>query len=184
MNEDVSDQHECWDRNVLSLSAPARLVEEFDLNLVKWLNLVERKSLPKLKLKDHTERLNHSSNNLIFLLDLLGHTPNQQINLWFSRQQQIGTMAKCELDFILYTLNTLELALSRVYCGDFIVDQDSGVHQANDVSVMLSEWRQGRLTRIILQDEDVTTKIESDWKRLNTLAHYQVQTLHLPPAEL
>lgn len=37
-----------------------------------------------------------------------------------------------------------------------------------------SEWRQGRLTRIILQDEDVTTKIESDWKRLNTLVHYQV----------
>ena len=39
---------------------------------------------------------------------------------------------------------------------------------------MSSEWRQGRLTRIVLQDEDVTTKIESDWKRLNTLAHYQV----------
>ena len=38
------------------------------------------------------------------------------------------------------------------------------------------EWRQGRLTRIILQDEDVTTKIESDWKRLNSLAHYQVHT--------
>ncbi|XP_078520777.1 plexin-A3 [Lissotriton helveticus] len=36
------------------------------------------------------------------------------------------------------------------------------------------EWRQGRITRIILQDEDVTTKIECDWKRLNTLAHYQV----------
>lgn len=42
---------------------------------------------------------------------------------------------------------------------------------------VLSEWRQGRLTRIILQDEDVTTKIESDWKRLNTLAHYQVLSL-------
>ncbi|XP_044539134.1 plexin-A3, partial [Gracilinanus agilis] len=36
------------------------------------------------------------------------------------------------------------------------------------------EWRQGRVTRIILQDEDVTTKIECDWKRLNSLAHYQV----------
>ncbi|KAG8447287.1 hypothetical protein GDO86_014668 [Hymenochirus boettgeri] len=36
------------------------------------------------------------------------------------------------------------------------------------------EWRQGRITRIVLQDEDVTTKIENDWKRLNTLAHYQV----------
>ncbi|XP_030623517.1 plexin-A1 [Chanos chanos] len=36
------------------------------------------------------------------------------------------------------------------------------------------EWRQGRMARIILQDEDVTTKIDSDWKRLNTLAHYQV----------
>uniref|UniRef100_A0A672MLY6 Plexin A1 n=1 Tax=Sinocyclocheilus grahami TaxID=75366 RepID=A0A672MLY6_SINGR len=38
-----------------------------------------------------------------------------------------------------------------------------------------SKWRQGRLARIILQDEDVTTKIDNDWKRLNTLAHYQVQ---------
>lgn len=28
--------------------------------------------------------------------------------------------------------------------------------------------------RMILQDEDITTKIENDWKRLNTLAHYQV----------
>nr|XP_023682466.1 plexin-A3 [Paramormyrops kingsleyae] len=43
--------------------------------------------------------------------------------------------------------------------------------QAEDMDL---EWRQGRLTRIILQDEDITTKIESDWKRLNTLAHYQV----------
>lgn len=37
------------------------------------------------------------------------------------------------------------------------------------------------MARIILQDEDVTTKIDNDWKRLNTLAHYQV-TLHLPPS--
>ncbi|XP_029772013.1 plexin-A1 isoform X1 [Suricata suricatta] len=36
------------------------------------------------------------------------------------------------------------------------------------------EWRQGRMARVILQDEDVTTKIDNDWKRLNTLAHYQV----------
>ncbi|XP_058873044.1 LOW QUALITY PROTEIN: plexin A3-like [Acipenser ruthenus] len=43
--------------------------------------------------------------------------------------------------------------------------------QAEDMDL---EWRQGRLTRVILQDEDVTTKIESDWKRLNSLAHYQV----------
>ncbi|XP_036375937.1 plexin-A4-like [Megalops cyprinoides] len=36
------------------------------------------------------------------------------------------------------------------------------------------EWRQGRGARLILQDEDATTKIEADWKRLNTLTHYQV----------
>ncbi|KAI9533616.1 Plexin-A4, partial [Dissostichus eleginoides] len=36
------------------------------------------------------------------------------------------------------------------------------------------EWRQGRGQRVILQDEDVTTKIEGDWKRLNMLFHYQV----------
>lgn len=45
------------------------------------------------------------------------------------------------------------------------------------------EWRQGRMARIILQDEDVTTKIDNDWKRLNTLAHYQVTPrLPDPPA--
>lgn len=43
-----------------------------------------------------------------------------------------------------------------------------------------SEWRQGRMARIILQDEDVTTKIDNDWKRLNTLAHYQVVPHPLP----
>ncbi|XP_078402711.1 plexin-A2-like [Cetorhinus maximus] len=36
------------------------------------------------------------------------------------------------------------------------------------------EWRQGRMARVVLQDEDITTKIENDWKRLNTLVHYQV----------
>uniref|UniRef100_H0YTG5 Plexin-A2 n=1 Tax=Taeniopygia guttata TaxID=59729 RepID=H0YTG5_TAEGU len=36
------------------------------------------------------------------------------------------------------------------------------------------EWRQGRIARVVLQDEDITTKIEGDWKRLNTLVHYQV----------
>lgn len=36
------------------------------------------------------------------------------------------------------------------------------------------------MARIILQDEDVTTMIDNDWKRLNTLSHYQVneQTQH------
>ena len=32
------------------------------------------------------------------------------------------------------------------------------------------------MARIILQDEDVTTKIECDWKRVNSLAHYQVRS--------
>lgn len=45
------------------------------------------------------------------------------------------------------------------------------------------------MARIILQDEDVTTKIDNDWKRLNTLAHYQVrlsvvETTELSPAAL
>ncbi|XP_077324844.1 plexin-A4 [Lithobates pipiens] len=36
------------------------------------------------------------------------------------------------------------------------------------------EWRQASGARMILQDEDITTKIENDWKRLNVIAHYQV----------
>lgn len=50
--------------------------------------------------------------------------------------------------------------------------------------VCVTEWRQGRLARIILQDEDVTTKIDNDWKRLNTLAHYQVRSLSAHEASL
>lgn len=44
-----------------------------------------------------------------------------------------------------------------------------------------AEWRQGRMARIILQDEDVTTKIECDWKRVNSLVHYQVRGWGLWP---
>lgn len=34
------------------------------------------------------------------------------------------------------------------------------------------------MARVVLQDEDITTKIENDWKRLNTLLHYQVNIRH------
>ena len=36
------------------------------------------------------------------------------------------------------------------------------------------EWRTGTSGRLILYDEDSTTKTESDWKRVNTLNHYRV----------
>lgn len=48
-------------------------------------------------------------------------------------------------------------------------------HWLHYVFYLPTEWRQGRTARVVLQDEDITTKIESDWKRLNTLLHYQVQ---------
>ncbi|XP_067095512.1 LOW QUALITY PROTEIN: plexin-A1-like, partial [Osmerus mordax] len=60
-----------------------------------------------------------------------------------------------------------EKLLDAVYKG-------SPYSQRPKTADMDLEWRQGRLARIILQDEDVTTKIDNDWKRLNTLAHYQV----------
>ncbi|XP_001352289.2 plexin-B isoform X1 [Drosophila pseudoobscura] len=37
------------------------------------------------------------------------------------------------------------------------------------------EWRHGRGGHLTLQDEDLTTKTISGWKRLNTLAHYGVK---------
>jgi len=36
------------------------------------------------------------------------------------------------------------------------------------------EWRTGQSGRLILYDEDSTTKTEGDWKRINTLNHYRV----------
>lgn len=36
------------------------------------------------------------------------------------------------------------------------------------------EWRTGASGRVILYDEDSTSKLESEWKKLNTLHHYRV----------
>ncbi|UYV69643.1 PlexA [Cordylochernes scorpioides] len=36
------------------------------------------------------------------------------------------------------------------------------------------EWRTGNTGRLTLSDEDATTKMDSEWKRLNSLAHYKV----------
>lgn len=36
------------------------------------------------------------------------------------------------------------------------------------------EWRTGTSGRLILYDEDTTTKTEGDWRRRNTLQHYRV----------
>lgn len=36
------------------------------------------------------------------------------------------------------------------------------------------EWRTGNKGRLILYDEDSTTKTEGEWKKLNTLSHYRV----------
>ncbi|XP_015793671.1 plexin-A2 [Tetranychus urticae] len=36
------------------------------------------------------------------------------------------------------------------------------------------EWRTGQSGRLILSDEDATSKFDGEWKRVNTLAHYRV----------
>lgn len=36
------------------------------------------------------------------------------------------------------------------------------------------EWRTGHTGRLILSDEDTTSRTDGDWKRLNTLSHYKV----------
>jgi len=40
--------------------------------------------------------------------------------------------------------------------------------------VVVSEWRTGASGRLILYDEDSTTKTEGEWKKRNTLNHYRV----------
>lgn len=58
---------------------------------------------------------------------------------------------------------------------DVLKTESHCVLRSKHLFPLSEEWRQGRMARIILQDEDVTTKIDNDWKRLNTLAHYQVR---------
>lgn len=44
----------------------------------------------------------------------------------------------------------------------------------NTKEIYFPEWRTGTSGRLILYDEDSTTKIEGEWKRRNTLQHYRV----------
>jgi plexin A len=41
------------------------------------------------------------------------------------------------------------------------------------------EWRTGTSGRLILYDEDSTTKTEGEWKKRNTLNHYRVSVLNV-----
>lgn len=72
----------------------------------------------------------------------------------------------------------LQARLSSSYLGQKWVEPVSTFslsdHHVCLVFASPTEWRQGRIARVVLQDEDITTKIEGDWKRLNTLMHYQV----------
>lgn len=43
-----------------------------------------------------------------------------------------------------------------------------------EVFYVFSEWRTGTSGRLILYDEDSTTKPEGEWKKRNTLNHYRV----------
>ena len=40
--------------------------------------------------------------------------------------------------------------------------------------LIVSEWVESPSNHTILKDEDVTSAREGEWKRLNTLGHYQV----------
>jgi Plexin cytoplasmic RasGAP domain. len=43
--------------------------------------------------------------------------------------------------------------------------------------LVVPEWRTGTSGRLILYDEDSTTKTEGEWKKRNTLNHYRVSVL-------
>lgn len=50
-----------------------------------------------------------------------------------------------------------------------------------DKSAHTAEWANGNKgSRLILQDDDSTTRVEGEYKRLNTLSHYKVSLrLHI-----
>lgn len=41
---------------------------------------------------------------------------------------------------------------------------------------VFTEWRSGVAGHLILSDEDLTSVVQGNWKRLNTLQHYKVHT--------
>lgn len=48
------------------------------------------------------------------------------------------------------------------------------IHNLRNVNFLFAEWRTGASGRVILYDEDSTSKTDGEWKKLNTLHHYRV----------
>lgn len=53
--------------------------------------------------------------------------------------------------------------------------QNKPVNLTRVVLSVPSEWRHGRGGHLTLADEDLTTKVQNGWRRLNTLKHYGVK---------
>ncbi|XP_013401098.1 plexin-A4-like [Lingula anatina] len=56
----------------------------------------------------------------------------------------------------------------------YSLSEDKLIRHGIEYRTVVSEWRTGERGRVILQDEDLTTKPEGEYKKINTLGHYKV----------
>uniref|UniRef100_A0A8C2ED52 Plexin A1a n=1 Tax=Cyprinus carpio TaxID=7962 RepID=A0A8C2ED52_CYPCA len=166
--------------NVASLIMTALQGEmEYATGVLKQLlsDLIDK----NLESKNHPKLLLRSPNTLLLFLSLQECAGEPLFMLYCAMKQQ---MEKGPIDAITgearYSLSEDKLIRQQIDYKTLVKEKKSQLEvmlkcHAVSLSILcVLHWRQGRLARIILQDEDVTTKIDNDWKRLNTLAHYQV----------
>ncbi|MEQ2182836.1 Plexin A3, partial [Goodea atripinnis] len=162
---------------------------ELQTDIQELTNDMDGVKIPFLEYRTYTMRVIQLLNNKMFLLTFI-HTLEAQRSFSMRDRGNVASLLMAALQTLMCIPPEgeagTEVPVKVLNCDTVTQVKDklldavykgipfSQRPQADDMDL---EWRQGRLTRIILQDEDVTTKIESDWKRLNTLAHYQVQNL-------
>ena len=80
-------------------------------------------------------------------------------------------MIASTLGFVCGVKQTLKLYSTSVFYHHLNMLIFCATFQKEDLDL---EWRTGTSGRLILYDEDSTSKTEGDWKRVNTLNHYRV----------
>lgn len=92
---------------------------------------------------------------------------------YFSRVDANGLQSDQNLEIQVKVLDCDTISQVKDKAIDAIYKSMPSSQRPNKDNLDL-EWRASQTARVVMADEDHTTKIEGYWKRLNTLAHYRV----------
>lgn len=99
-----------------------------------------------------------------------------KIQIDFNAEKKKSMIVKIELQYVSSPWKKCVFFHSTVFKNFFVEQKWVKIlfEFFTELFYICSEWRTGTSGRLILYDEDSTTKPEGEWKKRNTLNHYRV----------